>query len=802
VAQELDEDQLIDCWTLVGNELELVAGKRGATKLGFALMLRFYTEHGRFPRGRGEIPDNAVEYVARQVEVARTEIAFYEWSGRTNRFHRNQIRGSLGFRECSVTDADAATDWLVAHVTQSERSGDQVRVRLLEHLRAERIEAPTGGRIDRMVRSALSRGEELLFERVASRLPDEARDAMFALIGVGEGDAEIEDGSTVFAAIRSDPGAVSLTTMLTEVAKLEAVRAIGLPAGVFADVAPKIVAGWRARASVESPSHLREHTPEVTLTLLAALLYCRARELTDTLVELLNSTVHRINARAEVRVTNELIKEFKRVTGKENLLFRLAEATVDAGEELVRDVVYPVASQATLRDLVAEFKSSGPTYQRTVKATLKGSYTNHYRSGLIKLLSVLEFRSNNTAHRPVLDALELIGRYAAAGNLRYYPVTETVPVHRGVSPDWRELVYSTDKRGKQRVARTVYEVCTFQALRDQLRCKEIWVVGADKWRNPAEDLPTDFEERRVEHYEALRKPLDATEFITAMQEEMRAELEALHTALSKCEWLEITERKSGAIKLTPLSKAPEPQNLRKLKKSVRTRWGQVPLIDIVKETVLRTGCLRSVTSVADRGFIPEEVLAERLLLGIYAYGTNTGIRSVAAGDHGHSEEDIRYVRRRYLTPEAAQRVGIEIANATFRVRRASIWGEGSTAVASDSTHFGSWDQNIFTEWHSRYGGRGVLIYWSVEKGSVVIHSQRINCSASEVHAMVEGAVRHGTEMHSSPTMWTVTASPRSGSVSRNCSGSTCCRGSSGSTNASCTVRSPGRQIYGRDCGQR
>ena len=48
MAQELDEDELIDRWTLVGNELELVAGKRGATKLGFSVMLRFYTEHGRF----------------------------------------------------------------------------------------------------------------------------------------------------------------------------------------------------------------------------------------------------------------------------------------------------------------------------------------------------------------------------------------------------------------------------------------------------------------------------------------------------------------------------------------------------------------------------------------------------------------------------------------------------------------------------------------------------------------------------------------------------------------------------------
>jgi hypothetical protein len=162
---------------------------------------------------------------------------------------------------------------------------------------------------------------------------------------------------------------------------------------------------------VESPSQLCGHLPEVTVTLLAALWYCREREITDTLVGLLISTVYRINVRAEVRVTKELIKEFKRVTGKENLLFRVAGATVNAGDQLVGDTVFPVASQAVLADLVAGFKSSGPTYQRTVK----GSSINHYRTGLIKLLDVLEFRSNDTIHRPVLDALRLITRTPVRG---------------------------------------------------------------------------------------------------------------------------------------------------------------------------------------------------------------------------------------------------------------------------------------------------------------------------------------------------------------------------------------------------
>jgi DNA invertase Pin-like site-specific DNA recombinase len=65
VARVLDEDELIGNWTLVGDELEQLSGRRGATKLGFALLLRFYAVHGRFPAGRGEIPDQAVAHVAR-----------------------------------------------------------------------------------------------------------------------------------------------------------------------------------------------------------------------------------------------------------------------------------------------------------------------------------------------------------------------------------------------------------------------------------------------------------------------------------------------------------------------------------------------------------------------------------------------------------------------------------------------------------------------------------------------------------------------------------------------------------------
>jgi hypothetical protein len=128
-------------------------------------------------------------------------------------------------------------------------------------------------------------------------------------------------------------------------------------------------------------------------------------------------------------------------------------------------VVYPVAGEKTLRDLVAEYKSSGPAYRRTVQTTLRASYTGHYRRGLIKLLEVLEFCTGSSACQPVIAALALIRRRAAAGSLTYYPAGEHVPVHAGITEDWKPLVYRTDQHGRQRVVRMAYEVVTFQALR-------------------------------------------------------------------------------------------------------------------------------------------------------------------------------------------------------------------------------------------------------------------------------------------------------------------------------------------------
>jgi TnpA family transposase len=88
-----------------------------------------------------------------------------------------------------------------------------------------------------------------------------------------------------------------------------------------------------------------------------------------------------------------------------------------------------------------------------------------------------------------------------------------------------------------------------------------------------------------------------------------------------------------------------------------------------------------------------------------------------------------------------------VCNAIFAARDPALWGEATTAVAADSKQFGAWDQNLMTEYHRRYGGRGVMVYWHVEKKSVCIHSQMKAPSSSEVAFMIEGVLRHETAMN-------------------------------------------------------
>lgn len=714
-------DELIEHWTLIPNELDLLTKKTATNRLGIALLLKYFQYEGRFPTSKAEIPRDVVRYVAQLLKLSPDRFDNYDWQGRSIKAHRTIVRDFLGFTEATVNDAQKLTAWLETQVLAHDLRPESLELSAKEHLRHLKIEPPTPERLERIVRSAIRSFEDSFCEKITQQLPSLARTKLDELLKTtpnieNSDELEVPEGiaphntPSPLAILKSDPGRIGLDSLISEADKLQQLRQLELPDNLFSGISNKVLQIYKQRVAVEPPRELRRHPDSRRYTLLSAFCWLRTQEITDKLVELLIQIIHRINSRAERRVTKELLDDFKKVCGKTGLLFQLAEAAMDKPDGVVKEVIYPVVGETTLKNLVREFKSTGTAYKEKVYTVMRSSYSNHYRRMLPFLLNLLEFRSNNETHKPVIEGLELLKKYIGSRE-RYYNESETVPTDGIIGASLSELILETSDDGSVKINRINYELAVLQALRDGLRCKEIWVVGANHYRNPEEDLPTDFEQQKVAYYQALQQPEDVEAFISNLQQQMTDDLTKLNQGMSKNEPVKILTKNNGWIKLSPFAALPEPPNLSRLKTEIEQRWSMTSLLDMLKETDLRVNFTQHFRSVSSRENLSQKVLQKRLLINLYGLGTNTGIKRLSLGELGEKYQDLLYVRHKFIHKSQLRNAIAEIINATFAAKLPQIWGEGTTTCASDSKKFGAWDQNLMTEWHIRYGGRGVMIYW-------------------------------------------------------------------------------------------
>ena len=748
VTQPWLETEVHDLWTLSSEELALLPGMTDKGRLGFAVQLKFMQLHGRFPEQHTEIDSNATQWIARQLGTPIATLSGYELDGRQGRRHRQAIRRFLGFRPATAADLERLGHWLHAEALPYDPQAQHGTDSALEWCRTQGLEPPAPEYLGRIIRSAVHRFETHHQEGIFARLSDASKAAIDELLVTDEPESPTpEPGgkeSVSFSDLKSDPGKPGVESLLTSIAKLQCIDGLGLSVSVFEPVPAKFIEQFRARCATESIRELRRHPPAIRYSMVAMFCWRRRQQLTDLLLDLLLQVTHHLGTRAEKKIDQRHFAQFKQVRDKAHLLFKLAEATAETPDGIIKEVVYPVVGQKTLQELVAEFKAMGFNFDREVQERMRSSYGHHYRRMLMPVLDTVQFQSNNTRHRPVIEALDVLKTHRDTSN-RYYDAGE-VPLDGVIPRKWRKLVVESTEGGSERVNRINYELCVLRSLRKRLRTKEVWAEGADRYRNPDHDLPTDFDAKRATYYDLLKAPTDPAEFIEKIKAEMRRWLEIFNAGLATNPKVRLRQKGKSRIGLTPLDKQPEPQNTAALKREIGRRWSDVDLINILKEVDLRLNFTAAFRSTGSREAIDAAQLQQRLLLCLFGLGTNIGLKRVASQQPSVNYEELRYVKRRFVQKDALRAAIATIVNGTFAIRQTAIWGDVTTACAADSKQFGAYDQNLMTEWHARYGGRGVMIYWHVEKHSTCIYSQLRRCSSSEVAAMIEGVLRHCTDM--------------------------------------------------------
>ncbi len=376
MKRQWDIEDLIEHFTLVPDDLEHLANKSGATRLGFAVLLKCFQYEGRFLSGKHEVPRAIVDYMAHQLTLDPALWSQYAWEGRTSAEHRTQIRTLLEFREVTAADSDEMSAWLVEQVLTTDQHPDHLKERVFARFKALKIEPPTADRLERLIRSAGATFDHTFCMQTSQQLGDANCERLEALVAqslqadedeasvTGASDDARVPGQITWADLKINPGPVGVETILTELAKLRLLTSLELPPHLFAGVSAQVLARYRERVAMETLHELRRHPAAIRYTLLAAYAAQRRPEIIDTLVELLMQLVHRIETRAERSIVKTFVAELRRVEGKPRLLYQLAQAALDHPDQTIRASIYPVVGEAQLRAIVSEYQASAGYHQQ------------------------------------------------------------------------------------------------------------------------------------------------------------------------------------------------------------------------------------------------------------------------------------------------------------------------------------------------------------------------------------------------------------------------------------------------------
>jgi hypothetical protein len=276
MKQRWAPDELINYCTLSREETDLVnkTSKTDYNRIGCAVLLKHFQIEGKFPHRKQDIPDAVVEHIAQQLKAQSSEFKRYELRGVAKR-HRVQIRTFLGVHVGTVADAKTILAWLFTHdQLLEEHNLDRLKGIVYERYKELKIEPPEPKRIERLIHSAVRTADERLHKKIVERLTPETQEKLDALLNENSQSGNTSPLSNLKT---NEVGTASLENVLSEIIKLEHIRALSLPPDLFSDISRKRILWCKQRIAVEDLSEIRRHPTSVRYTLLSAFCYQRER---------------------------------------------------------------------------------------------------------------------------------------------------------------------------------------------------------------------------------------------------------------------------------------------------------------------------------------------------------------------------------------------------------------------------------------------------------------------------------------------------------------------------------------------
>jgi TnpA family transposase len=725
-----DESELIRLATLSAADVTFIRHHRGHhNRLGIAVQMQYL----RFP-GRVLLPaerphPSVLGIVAAQVRAAPAAWDLYATRDETRREHLLELLRRLGKKQFTRTHYRTSVEFLLPLALQSTQGIVLARA-LTEELRGRGVLLPSIRVIEQLCAAALTRAQRATFRRLTAPLTDGHRAALDALLVVPKGES-----MSRLAWIRQPAGAPSANVILQHLARLHAVRAVGLSPDIGRDVHQNRLLRLVREGGQTAVFQLLDLEPERRYATLVAILIDATSTLTDAILELHERLMGRFFSKARHRYEQAFTSEGEVLHEKLRLFSQIGAAIVAARREhtdpyaAIEAIVPWDQFEASVAQ--AEELSRDEQFDPLVLVT---DYFPTLRKYVPSFLATFEFRGAPSAHA-LLAGLDTLREMNASGARR---VPADAPLGF-VPPKWARAI----GRGEN-IDRRFYEFCALSELSGRLRAGDVYVVGSRQFRDfdeyllPASAFAAQHRDNRL----GLAVPTSSKEYLEQRLADLREALDVTNQ-LTAADELTDARISARGLHVAPIEDDGPPE-AKLLRAQAYGLLPRVKITDLLLEVDRWTGFtgqfthLKSGAAPVDRNLLLTAVLADAF---------NLGLEKMAEACPGTSLAKLAWLVAWHIRDDTYSRALAELVNYQHRLPFAAHWGEGTTS-SSDGQRFHSGGHGLASGFRNlKYGPEpGVLFYTHISDQYAPFHTKVIHANVRDATHVLDGLLYHESDL--------------------------------------------------------
>ncbi len=730
VAPPSDEGELIRRYTLSKADIAFVRQHRGdQNRLGVAVQMAYLWYPSRV-LARDERPyPPLLGMLAAQLNLSTSMWDVYAERDQTRREHLQEIIERLQLVQFSRTFYRAIADWLLPIAMQTT-NGMALAQAVVDELRKQRIIVPPVAAIERLCAEVSTRAQRQVFKLSTATLTDTQRTALDQLLERAQ-----DRPVSTLAWLRQSPGAASAKAILHHIARLKAIRALGLPADIGRTVHQNRLLRLVREGAQTAAFQIADYEIDRRHAMLVAIVIDTAATLTDEILDLHDRLIGSFFTKAKHKYEKTFAASGKSVNDKVRMLAKVGTALIDAKKTKADPytAIEAVVSWERFTESVLEAEQLARDENFDHLALVADHYTQ-LRRYEPALLETFEFRAAPVV-QDIVDAIATLKALNQSGDRKVPADAPTGFVRKR----WQPFVF---KEGG--IDRKYYELCAMSELKNAVRAGDVAVVGSRQFKDFDDYLMprTEFAQRQADDRLGVAIITTGSTYLNERLELLRQTLDEVNQ-LAAAGGLPDAELTDSGLKVSPLDNET-PEEGEALKQRAYHLLPHVKITDLLLEVDQWTDFTCHFTHLKSGDFAKDRAL---LLTAILSDALNLGLAKMAEACPGTSLAKLSWLVAWHIRDETYSKALAELVNHQHRIPFAKYWGEGTTSSSDGQRYRAGGHGGSAGQVNARYGNEpGVLFYTHVSDQYAPFHTKVINATVRDATHVLDGLLYHESDL--------------------------------------------------------